>query len=143
MNRLVSRTNDIVKCIFKSPILCPQNKNFLQKSSPLIWNRSIHCTKQSFSSYRQQLDAAKLTKDVIVYKYNNPRFFKILNIFAIVQFGFWTYVADLSFSELRDTPVDENQKDLSLEPFYKQFNLGSDRFRYSMAAICTGFGKLP
>lgn len=30
-----------------------------------------------------------LSKDVIVYKYDNPRFFKLMNIFAISQFIFW------------------------------------------------------
>lgn len=33
--------------------------------------------------------AQNLAKDVIVFKYDNPRFFKMMNIFAISQFFFW------------------------------------------------------
>ena len=32
---------------------------------------------------------SSLAKDVIVFKYDNPRFFHIMNAFAISQFFFW------------------------------------------------------
>jgi TMEM70/TMEM186/TMEM223 protein family len=32
---------------------------------------------------------ATLAKDVIVFKYENPRFFKLMNIFTISQLFFW------------------------------------------------------
>lgn len=32
---------------------------------------------------------ANLAKDVVVYKYENPRFFHIMNAFTISQFLFW------------------------------------------------------
>lgn len=41
--------------------------------------------------------SSTLAKDIIVYKYENPRFFKLMNIFAISQFLFW---GELSFHQL-------------------------------------------
>lgn len=38
-----------------------------------------------------------LAKDIIVYKYDNPRFFKMMNFFAISQFFFWGYLGELLF----------------------------------------------
>lgn len=39
-----------------------------------------------------------LAKDIIVYKYDNPRFFKMMNFFAISQFFFWGYLGELLFA---------------------------------------------
>lgn len=39
-----------------------------------------------------QSSASNLAKDVIVFKYENPRFFKMMNFFAISQLFFWGYL---------------------------------------------------
>ncbi|XP_012269057.2 transmembrane protein 223 [Athalia rosae] len=52
-----------------------------------------------------------LPKDVILFKYDNPKYFKRLNIFAISQLLLWTYIAQFVYTELRDAPVVEVSKE--------------------------------
>lgn len=87
------------------------------------------------------IDLSSLTKDVIVYKYENPRYFKLLNIFAIVQFVFWTMAVEFQLSELRDTPVDETAPDFNELPLYKRKNLGSDKYKFGLAAVFVFIGE--
>lgn len=87
------------------------------------------------------MNASNLTKDVIVYKYNNPRYFKFLNIFALVQFVFWTGMVELQMSTLRDAPIDENAEGFNEQPFYKKHNLGSDRYKYGISAVFLFVGE--
>lgn len=68
-----------------------------------------------------------VTKDVILYKYENPRFFKILNIFGICQFIFWTYLSHFAFTTLRDAPV-EHKEGEELK-WYERINLGENKYR--------------
>lgn len=81
-----------------------------------------------------------IVKDVILYKYENPRFFKILNIFAICQFGFWSYLSHFAYTTLRDVPV---PKDDSL-PWWRKLNLGDNQYRMTLtgAAFMVGYGIL-
>lgn len=46
-----------------------------------------------------------LSKDVIVYKYDNIRKFRLLNLFAISQLFFWVYLGQWAYSGMRDTKV--------------------------------------
>lgn len=99
-------------------------------------------TKRSYSTPALlNIDVSNLTKDVIVYKYNNPRYFKLLNIFAMVQFVFWTAMVEFSLFSMRDTPVDETSADTKEQPVYKKINLGSDRFRYGLGSVFLLIGK--
>ncbi|KAF2883991.1 hypothetical protein ILUMI_22189 [Ignelater luminosus] len=79
-------------------------------------------------------------KDVIMYKYENPRFFKILNLFAICQFGFWTYLSIFSFKTLRDAPVTPSP-DVA---WWQRINLGENKYRNTIAisAFIIGYGIL-
>lgn len=73
-------------------------------------------------------------KDIIIYKFESPRFFRNLNIFAIAQYGFWVFI---SYSSLQmiDVPVpeqkstEENEEEL---PFWRKINLGSDKYKYGL-----------
>lgn len=74
-------------------------------------------------------------KDIIMYRYENARFFRMLNVFAIAQFGFWIM---LSFSSLTlvDVPVskkteEDKKKDEDL-PFWRTINLGQDKYKYGL-----------
>jgi hypothetical protein len=49
--------------------------------------------------------AENLAKDIIVYKYENPRKFRLLNFFAISQFAFWCYLGQWSYTGMKDTKV--------------------------------------
>lgn len=74
-----------------------------------------------------------VTKDIVLYKYENPRFFKILNIFGICQFMFWTYLSHFAFTTLRDAPV-EQKEDEDLR-WFELINLGENKYRNGITAI--------
>lgn len=81
-------------------------------------------------------------KDVILFKYDNPRFYNVLNIFAICQFGFWGYLSIFAFTSLRDAPVPE--KDSENMAWYMKINLGENKFRNTISAcsFIIGYGIL-
>lgn len=82
--------------------------------------------------------SAKLVKDVIVYKYENPRFFKYLNIFAISQFLCWNYLAHFSYTSLIDAPVEKTSEDVS---WWRKINLGENKYRNTLTIMCFIIGK--
>ena len=83
--------------------VCRTHPNFLNKSKSI---RTIlkqetanrlgygHIRNSTTDSQSSILKVnTNVVKDVVLFKYENPRQFKLLNIFAIVQFGFWSYLA--------------------------------------------------
>ncbi|XP_037810844.1 transmembrane protein 223 [Lucilia sericata] len=83
-----------------------------------------------------------VTKDVILYKYENPGFFKTLNIFGICQFVFWTYLSHFAFTTLRDAPV-EQKEGVELR-WFERINLGENKYRNGITAMSflIGYGIL-
>lgn len=79
-----------------------------------------------------------VAKDVILYKYENPKFFKMLNFFAICQFGFWSYLSIFSFQTLRDAPA-SSDPDAS---WFRKFNLGENKYRNTIAISAFIIGEL-
>ncbi|RZC35659.1 TMEM223 domain containing protein [Asbolus verrucosus] len=81
-----------------------------------------------------------VSKDVILFKYDNPRFFKIINVFGVCQFVFWSYLSVFSFKTLRDAPVDNSKE----SPWWRKINLGENKYRNSLALIAfiIGYGIL-
>lgn len=82
--------------------------------------------------------SAKLVKDVIVFKYENQRFFKYLNIFAISQFLCWNYLAHFSYTSLRDAPVENSSED---DSWWRKVNLGENKYRNTLTVLCFAIGK--
>lgn len=78
-----------------------------------------------------------VTKDVILFKYDEPRFFKVLNIFAICQFGFWAYLSHFAFTKLRDVPVPKNE-DL---PLWRRINFGDTKYRWTITVFSFAVGR--
>ncbi|XP_063705750.1 transmembrane protein 223 [Culicoides brevitarsis] len=120
--------------------------NVCHSGFPLI-NTRLFCQRvplvfkapSRFLSNRVVLDPnTNVAKDVILYKYENPRFFKLINIFAIVQFGFWNYLSHFSYTTLRDAPVP--QEDTENLRFWERINLGENKYRNSIAAMCLFMG---
>lgn len=66
-----------------------------------------------------------VVKDVILFKYDNPKHYKWLNIFSVCQFGFWSYLSYFSFTTLRDAPVDPD----SDATWWRKINLGENKYR--------------
>lgn len=106
-------------------------------SSKLTTIRS-NCTQ--IASQKTLLDNTNIIKDVILFKYDNPRFYKIVNIFAIVQYVFWTYLGISAKTQLRDVPVDESKLTPS-SPWYTKLNLGAPNWRFGITISCVTIGK--
>lgn len=112
---------------------------------PIVYRLTSDCFKQfqrKNASYAPiNIDAKTLTKDVIVFKYNNPRYFKIMNIFGIAQFFFWVICSEFTLSNLRNTPVNEGAPNFKDFPLYLQVNLGENKYKYGIATISFLLGK--
>lgn len=94
-------------------------------------------------SLQKSLDVStNVAKDVLLFKYENPRHFKGITFFAITQFAFWTYLSTYALQDLKDAPVPEDaSEDL---PFWRRMNLGENRWKNTFSVICflIGYGIL-
>ncbi|XP_073845597.1 transmembrane protein 223 [Musca autumnalis] len=102
-----------------------------------------NCPKQQYCTEQRAYDVnTNVAKDVIMYKYENPKFFKIINIFGICQFTFWAYLSHFAFTSLRDAPVE--QKEGQEMAWYERINLGENKYRngITIMCFCIGYGVL-
>uniref|UniRef100_A0A8D2NIY4 Transmembrane protein 223 n=1 Tax=Zosterops lateralis melanops TaxID=1220523 RepID=A0A8D2NIY4_ZOSLA len=53
---------------------------------------------------RAALEAAAISRDVILYEHDRSRFFRLLGLFCTGQGLFWTYLAHFAFTSLRPAP---------------------------------------
>lgn len=83
-----------------------------------------------------------VVKDVMLFKYENPKLFKSINLFAVAQFCFWNYLSYFTYNNLRDAPVVE--EDSANLQFWQRINLGENKYRNSLAITCflMGYGIL-
>lgn len=79
-------------------------------------------------------------KDVILFSYENPRFFKILNTCAICQYVFWCYFGHFCFTEMRDAPV-EKQAITKETPWYMKINLGENKYKNTLGTSAFIIGQ--
>lgn len=77
-------------------------------------------------------------KDVILFKYENPKQFKMMNVFAICQFAFWSYLSHFAFTTLKDAPVNKTSSDA---PWWRKINLGENKYRNGVTVISFLMGK--
>ncbi|XP_023946838.2 transmembrane protein 223 [Bicyclus anynana] len=80
-----------------------------------------------------------VTKDVILFKYENPKFYKYMNIFAVVQYMFWTYLGLFALQNLRDVPVDKSTITADT-PWFRKINLGENKYRNTIGIISVAIG---
>lgn len=114
-------------------------KNYLNSARRLIPRKCPSFAGFCTGSKASGLDVkTNVVKDVILYKYENPRFFRILNIFAICQFGFWAYLSYFSFFYLRDVPADKSKD----SPWFRRINLGEPKYRYAIGISSFVIGNL-
>ncbi|XP_034110244.1 transmembrane protein 223 [Drosophila nasuta] len=86
--------------------------------------------------------STNVTKDVMLFKYENPRFYNMLNFFGVCQFVFWTYLSHFAFTTLKDAPVVEKPGE-ELK-WYQRINLGENKYKNGIT-ICSfliGYGIL-
>lgn len=81
-----------------------------------------------------------VTKDVVLFKYENPKFYMYMNIFAVVQYMFWSYLGIFAFSSLRDAPVDKS-KITDDTPWFRKVNLGENKYRNTLGSVAFLVGK--
>lgn len=114
-----------------------------QRSSSLMVHQYFRKISMSCRSYTTKVGSlsaknvstpeASTAKDLILYKFESPRFFKFLNIFAITQYSVWMFISVSSMSMI-DVPVPEmTKKEEEDAPFWKKINLGSDKYKYGLA----------
>lgn len=115
--------------------------------------QSLNCTRVSPLTFTTNLNPkafvcasvlevnTKVVKDVILYRYDNPKFFRIVNIFALCQFGFWTYLSHFAFTTLKDAPVPNDTENL---PWWRRINLGENKYRNTLTVLSflIGYGIL-
>lgn len=78
-----------------------------------------------------QRTAATLEKDMLLYKYENAKFFRYLNIFGASQFVFWTYLSNFA-TTLRDVQVPQTP---DTKWYEKLTFLGENKYKNGMAVL--------
>lgn len=80
----------------------------------------------------------KVTKDVILFKFENPSFYRIINIFALSQFIFWNYLSHFAYTSLKDAPPSTKDDD----SWYRKLpNLGENKYRNAITVMCFLIGE--
>ncbi|XP_066960599.1 LOW QUALITY PROTEIN: transmembrane protein 223 [Macrobrachium rosenbergii] len=77
-------------------------------------------------------------KDTLLYRYDNGRFIKFINIFAISQFVFWSYLSHFAFTMMKDLPISEEEKANPKLPWWRKINFG--KYRNGITVGCFGVG---
>lgn len=157
MIRLLLNQNSFTSCLTtlkKSPLSLISNNQI--RIRPFA-SGTANSTSQSAPTGSNS--SSTLAKDIIVYKYENPRFFKLMNIFAISQFLFWGelsfhqlemlswksfllgYLGHWSFTSLRDAKVSEEVKNNDDLSWWRKVNLGESKYKATIASLCVVVGE--
>ncbi|KAJ0178116.1 hypothetical protein K1T71_005939 [Dendrolimus kikuchii] len=131
---LISFASSILRraVALRYPLNCKECVNKVEKVKfSSVTTRTIHDVNTN------------VIKDVILFKYENPKFYRYMNIFALVQYMFWTYLGIFAFSSLRDAPVDSSMITEDT-PWFRKINLGENKYRNTLGivAIVVGTGSL-
>ncbi|XP_050434911.1 transmembrane protein 223 [Adelges cooleyi] len=72
--------------------------------------RASKCLNKKYISNKSIFELnTNVTKDVLLFKSSSDRTYKIISIFAVVQFGFWLTVADSYYALLNKNVNDSNE----------------------------------
>ncbi|XP_078392587.1 transmembrane protein 223 [Cetorhinus maximus] len=98
-----------------------------------------------FASSR--LLSAQVPQDVLLFHHERVTFFRLLGLFCVAQFLFWSYLAHFAFTSLKDTGYQEmvlaGERASSLPKIGGlTLNLGSDKWRYGFTTSCLTVGSL-
>lgn len=83
-------------------------------------------------------------KDVLLFEHDRTRFFRFLALFCAGQSLFWTYLAYIAFTGLKDVRKNSNENKkvrAELGLFSMDMNLGSNAWRYGFTLGCLLVGK--
>ncbi|CAL4186961.1 unnamed protein product, partial [Meganyctiphanes norvegica] len=117
--RLTSQIYSSIKQnIFKTPVLHIQP---VRQCTQVFKHRIIRPAEESLLN---------VTKDTLLYKNENSKYLKIMNIFAFSQFFFWSYLSSVAFTEIKSVEVSEEMKKNKDLPWWRKMDMG--QYRYGM-----------
>ncbi|XP_066148388.1 transmembrane protein 223 [Euwallacea fornicatus] len=100
------------------------------RQTPSI-GQQVWINSSKFTTQRSLDVKTNVIKDVILYKSNNDRFFKVVNWFGVSQFCFWSYLSMTAFQTLKDIPVSPDSKDI----WWRKINFGDSKWKNSLTII--------
>ncbi|GAA6232125.1 transmembrane protein 223-like [Lates japonicus] len=90
------------------------------------------------------------TRDITLFEHDATRFFRLLSVFCVGQFVFWTYLAHFAYTGLRNIGGSEKQTEkgkaeasttTGLAGMWSfEMNLGSNTWRYGFTLGCLAIG---
>ncbi|XP_041037888.1 transmembrane protein 223 [Carcharodon carcharias] len=94
-----------------------------------------------------RLLCVQVPQDVLLFRHERATFFRLLGLFCVAQFLFWSYLAHFAFTSLKDTGYQETvlvgEQASSLPKIGGlTLNLGSDKWRYGFTTSCLTVGSL-
>ncbi|XP_056383537.1 transmembrane protein 223 [Hyla sarda] len=93
---------------------------------------------QTVSRLARYFQADPVSRDVVLFEHNRPRFFRLLGLFCVGQAGFWAYMAHFGYTSLRDI----RQSGSGEEKEVKGRNMGSPLWRATFTLSCLSVGSL-
>ncbi|NXD32391.1 TM223 protein, partial [Spelaeornis formosus] len=84
---------------------------------------------------RAVLEAAAVSRDVVLFQHDRGRFFRLVGLFCASQGLFWAYLAHFAFTALRPVPGAAPGPDEPLRP-------RDNKWRYGFTASCLTVGSL-
>ncbi|NWW26122.1 TM223 protein, partial [Falcunculus frontatus] len=84
---------------------------------------------------RAALEAAAVSRDVVLFQHDRSRFFRLVGLFCTGQGIFWSYLAHFAFTALRPAPAPERGPDDPLRP-------RDNKWRFGFTASCLTVGSL-
>ncbi|NXD46215.1 TM223 protein, partial [Copsychus sechellarum] len=84
---------------------------------------------------RAALEAAAVSRDVVLFQHDRSRFFRLVGLFCAGQGLFWAYLAHFAFTALRPTPATGPGPDDPLRP-------RDNKWRFGFTASCLTVGSL-
>jgi len=116
---------------------CILNKNVSLKA---VLNRPYsNLVSQTAKTKSTNINAGQ-EKDKLLYFYENPRHFYMLNGFAFVQFIFWTHMAEFTFTTGEKIKMETNE----YTPWWKKINFQDKNTKMIVSTVCflIGWGVL-
>ncbi|KAK7063038.1 hypothetical protein SK128_024445 [Halocaridina rubra] len=84
----------------------------------------------------------KVARDTVIFRYDEPRLFRIMNIFAMSQFFFWAYLSHFAFTSMRDIPISEEEKNNENLSWWKKINFGKYKNALTVGSFMIGWSTM-
>lgn len=81
-------------------------------------------------------------KDTVLFRYENKRYFKMMNIFALSQFFFWSYLSHFAFTTMKSSPITLPPEEKENLPWWRKVDFGRYRTGISTGSFLLGWGTL-